>query len=216
MLIHNKLTKKSVYFIHIPRTGGRYIREIFRNDKNYSLYFFHSDEYYKNKQIAHLTYPDYLNLTDSFIDYNGLNLNIKNIPHFTIVRNPFDKFKSEMKSYIETEHDINQIQNSTERDLIDLIEEIINDNSNNWFVPQSSFISPQTKIWKYEDGFGDEFVTWIQNNFDIHIKNLNVEYEKDWYDHNKIDLTSLLTIKPLIEKIYRNDYINFGYELQFS
>jgi hypothetical protein len=53
----------------------------------------------------------------------------------------------------------------------------------------------------------------MKNNFDFEIKNLNVKYEKDFFDYPKLNLDSLIEIKPSIEKIYKDDYINFNYQL---
>ena len=213
MLIYNKLIKKFIYSIHIPRTGGRFIRSIIKNDKNYLTFFTSYNDFYKNIEIPHLTYPHYLDLDKFFINYDNLNKpRIASIEHFTVVRNPFDKFKSEMKSFLKSEKDLSDLINLNKNELENLINENIQITTNNWIVPQSLFISPQTKIWKFENGFNVEFVRWIKEQFDFDITDINVKYEKSSYDTNKLNLNSLEKIKPFIEEIYKEDYDRFGYQ----
>ena len=48
------------------------------------------------------------------------------------------------------------------------------------FRPQVEFISPKTHIWKYEDGMGKEFVSWLSEllGFDFVFKdNAELEYK---------------------------------------
>lgn len=218
MLIYNKTTKSSVYFIHIPRTGGRFIREIFKSDNNYQMLFHTYNRTYKNQQVPHLIYPDYLDLDKFAMKYDKkinfyTKIDIKNTPHFTIVRNPFDKFKSEIKSNLKNQDDINFLIQYDKNKLIKLLNENIANTTSNWFISQSSFISPQTKIWKYENGIGVEFVKWIKNEFNFDIKNINVEYEMFPYDWTNVNLDPLEEIRPIIEEIYKDDYIKFGYEI---
>jgi hypothetical protein len=81
MLISKK-NIKPLYFVHIPRTGGRYIRDLFENN-NFLLNFYDFREYFMNKEIPHLHYPLYSKFT-----------NYGEIPQFTIVRNPLNRFIS--------------------------------------------------------------------------------------------------------------------------
>ena len=34
--------------------------------------------------------------------------------------------------------------------------------SKNWFCPQMDFISSETNLWKFEDGFGKDFEEWFE------------------------------------------------------
>jgi hypothetical protein len=213
MLIHNKLIKSFVYFIHIPRTGGRFINSIFLNDKNYITSFKNYDSFYKNRVIPHLTYPHYLDLDKFFINYNNLDgFNIKSIEHFTVVRNPFCKFKSSIKAFLTCEKDLSNIIDLSKNELQFFINEINSNTNDNWFISQSSFISSQTKIWKYENGIGVDFVKWIKKEFNFDIKNTNAGYLKKCYDSTNLDLDSLEKIRPIIKEIYKEDFIKFGYE----
>jgi hypothetical protein len=215
MLIYNKINNSYAYFIHIPRTGGRFVNSIFIDDSNYFTFYKNYANLYRNKEIPHLTYPHYLDLDKFFLNYdNIIKCNIKNINHFTTVRNPFDRFKSQIKAFLMCEKDLSDIANLNKKELIGLIDNTIKNIKNNWFVPQSSFISPQTKIWKFENGYNLEFVNWIEKHLNFKIENLNVEYTKKKYDYAefKFDFNILEKIKPFIEEIYDEDYDKFGYQ----
>jgi len=212
MIIYNKNIKKYVYFVHIPRTAGRFVSNIFKQDNNYLTYLSRFNCLYAGEDLPHLTYPKYLDLDKIFIDYNGSGFKMNNIPHFTVVRDPFNKFKSEMKSVLKTKNDLNFILKCNKDSLKNFLDLHIKNNSINWHISQSSFVSVITKIWKFENGFGINFINWVKKNFNFDIKTKNVQYLKNpSFDLNELDLNCLQKIKPLIYEIYNDDYIRFGY-----
>ena len=89
----------------------------------------------------------------------------------------------------------------------------------NWFRPQMDFLTDDTNIWKFEDGFGDDFSEWMSEvigaKFAIKeldensIKNgagqkLNLEYyDKENHTKNKLDKTAKLVNN--ITGLYRKD-----------
>ena len=191
-----------IYFVHIPRTGGRYVRELFLKN-NYSINFFKYDEKFIDKEIPHLHYPYYNKFTD-----NG------KIPQFTIIRNPVDRFISMLLTVSKKdnlEFNIEEILND-EKLLFNFINEQIMyfNYSTNWFLPQFNFINPNCKIWKYEDGLGKEFYIWLRDTFNIDIIDENVTYEKSYFDeYKKIELKKE-TI-DYIKKYYEYDFKLFNY-----
>jgi len=212
MIIYNKNIKKYVYFIHIPRTAGRFVSNIFTQDRNYLTYLSKFNCYYAGESLPHLTYPKYLDLDKIFINYNESKFKMDNIPHFTVVREPFDKFKSEMKAALKTKNDLNFILNCNKNSLKNFLDLSIKNNTNNWHLPQSSFESEKTKIWKFEDGFGVNFMNWVKENFNFDIKTENVQYLKNpSYDLTELDLNCLQKIEPFVYEIYKEDYLQFGY-----
>jgi hypothetical protein len=191
-----------IYFVHIPRTGGRYVRELFLKN-NYSMNFFRYEEKFLNKEIPHLHYPYYNKFTD-----NG------KIPQFTIIRNPVDRFISMIHTFSkkdDSEFNVEEILKD-EKLLFNFINEQIMyfNYSTNWFLPQFHFINPNCKIWKYEDGLGKEFYKWLRDTFNIDITDENVTYEKSYFDeYKKIELKKE-TIE-YIKKYYEYDYKIFNY-----
>ena len=75
----------------------------------------------------------------------------------------------------------------------------------NWIRPQYEFINNECKIWKFENGFGNNFLKWIKDEFDIFIEDKNVFYKKFNYDdHPKLKITE--TLINIANKLYRKDF----------
>ena len=169
--MYHKETGNKFFFIHIPRTAGRFVVENLGH---------HGCE------IIHPFIDSPISLASSYVRqkiegiqmlhahrsiYNKWN-KVKNIPHFTIVRNPIDRFFSASslpslnfnQSYIEDWNHFNK--------------EISKEEDTNWLRPQHEFISAKTKIWKYENGFGKDFCNWVSKivSFAFNIK--SSDYKK--------------------------------------
>ena len=76
-----------LFYIHIPRTGGRCFKQMLPDNVEVPEF---GKYYYKGIQPLHLHYPLYN-------EYFG----VEDMEHFTIVRNPFDRFKSALKGPLE-------------------------------------------------------------------------------------------------------------------
>ena len=202
MLIFKK-NIKPLYFVHIPRTGGRYLRDLFWNN-NFLLNFYEYNQHFIDKEIPHLHYPFY----NKFTNYGQ-------IPQFTIIRNPIDRFISMFYSSIVKDKlciNVDKIfknKSNFERFIFEQITQI--NYCTNWFLPQVNFINSSCKIWKFEDGFGVNFFKWLKKNFKIKIKNNVFDYQKLNYDFckkNKLPNNSI----DLIKNFYKLDFITFKYK----
>ena len=75
----------------------------------------------------------------------------------------------------------------------------------NWFRPQVDFISDQTHIWNFSDGFGEDFGEWISNILEIEFKIHNVPYGKLTTDEtNRVKRTDRIIHN--VKTFYRDDY----------
>ena len=77
------------------------------------------------------------------------------------------------------------------------------------FRPQVEFISPKTHIWKYEDGMGKEFVSWLSEllGFDFVFKdNAELEYYKP-DRRERISKTPYLI--EMVREFYKEDFDRF-------
>ena len=178
-------TGKRFLFIHIPRTGGRFLETNLEEsgwvwDDDVGV-----DKKYKSVEgieVAHF-----------HREYYEKYLDVKDIPHIAIVRNPIDKFISS-SIYLKRLYG-NDIQELMEDPMYfgSMIDNFPCPESVNWYRPQIDFLSDKTHIWKFEDGLGDEFASWISSILDIDIDlDQDIKYNKDPDEHNKLDKTPLL------------------------
>jgi hypothetical protein len=203
MLIYHK-DIDPLYFIHIPRTGGRYLRELFIKNQ-YIVNHWNFNEYFFNKVVPHLQYPYYSKFT-----------NYGKIKQFTLVRNPVDRFVSMFCAGIIKDKLVlnkNKILNNKNL-LFEFIENNINNiNSHtNWFLPQHHFLNNNCKIWKIENGLGNKFYKWMETSFKIKFKNKDIRnnYKTD-YDFNKKIKLGKKTIE-YIKEFYKHDYKLLDYK----
>lgn len=202
---------KSFYFIHIPRTGGRYVKGMFENSSNIEIERFKNNQTtFYNICVLHLHYPLYL-------DYFSLNEN--DIPHIAIVRNPYDKFFSAIKyMHFLFGFDYKSFLNDKKR-FLDFTSRQISFNSahNNWFLPQHKFTSPKTHFWNYENGFGKKFTDWIFDitkiKIDLPDSNCEYRYLENEKKIKELDYKLDRDIEKYVKSFYKLDYIKFGYNL---
>ena len=212
-MIVYKNGKKKIFFIHIPRNAGRYIRQLFlKNGYETSHYqwapdpaILDSKKYHKcGIEIAHLHYPLYDLLP------------IKNLPIFTIIRNPFDRIKrflaqelikeeSNLKFPLKEEHFYHGIEKH--RQYLSY--------HSNLYRPQHEFLAPNTKLWKFDWGFKDQFCKWLNVTFDLNVvsSKINLDYGKSTMDTLLIPShieKCLEDLKPFIKKYYHQDYKLFN------
>ena len=222
--IHTK-TNKKIFFIHIPRTAGRFLdQNLIKN--NYSVQHHLTKKILtnKNKIKNYVWTPSQRkNIITSkgiqvckkkdiefahadYLIYNKWE-NIKNIPHITIVRNPIDKFFSGSSKLL-------KFFNQSHLENLDNFNKEITYWTDNWFKPQNEFISSSTHIWKYENGFGQSFCDWVTNilgnTFFIYTK----DYDKECYDNPKTDprLKKTKLLLNNIKTFYKKDFEIFGYK----
>jgi len=153
---------KRFLFVHIPRTAGRFVEWNLEaqgwvwDDKNVI------DKMYKSVEgieLAHFHREFY----EKYLD-------VKDIPHVSIVRNPIDRFIS--ASIWLTRLYGDDIQESMEDPMMfsSMIYNFPASESLNWYRPQVDFLSDKTHVWKFEDGIGDEFSSWISGIVGVDIK----------------------------------------------
>ena len=155
MIINNQ-----TYFIHIPRTAGRFLHESLELSNN-KVQLFNFNVLFKGKEAPHLTYPEYCQFT-----------HYRFFKKFCIVRDPVDRFISMAKgTWMLDEEKINKMF-SSQSCFDEAVSNLCLNGNTNWFVPQINFIDYDTKIWRFEDNFNSEFIDWLLYNFDIKITNL--------------------------------------------
>ena len=193
------------YFAHVPRTGGRYVTSLFQNNNTICEHHLIEDEVVEGIQAPNLHYPLY-----------EKNFDVSDIPHITVVRNPFTKFQSCIRNMHVLYHDDYNLLLGDEKKFFNFVSEEIISRSvhNNWFLPQQRFLSPKMKVWKYEWGFGKNFLRWIYKKTGIVIENTAVTYNHLWCENPLFPAYHLdKKVKTNVRKFYRDDYRRFRYFL---
>jgi hypothetical protein len=192
---------KKLFFIHIPRTAGRYITYWFFRNGFDVFYNEYDDKRNGGYELPHLWHP-YYNV-----------LPIEDAVHFTIVRNPVDRFKSAIKEYI--------FYNNLEEDyfndisyekLVDVIVDETTNTKSSFYIPQFNFVTDKTLVWKYEDGLDDTFKRWVYNNMGIKLKPTEKSYDREEWDDGSIHPVLSLKTEEMIREYYKEDYKVFNYK----
>ena len=147
-------------------------------------------------------------------EYYEKYLKVKDIPHFSIVRNPITRFKSAslyLKRFVGD--DVEQVMEDHQSFFSTLKAMIWHyPESANWFRSQVDFVTDKTNVWKFEDGFGDNFTNWLSGIVGIDLEFTDdVEYAVAPDEGNKLEKTPQL-IDTLIH-FYKQDIEQFYPEL---
>lgn len=201
-----KKDNNHLYYVHIPRTSGRYIREIFLFNRYESEFDDTFDTYRVNDIVSsHLHYPFY-----------NYYLSADNFPNFTIIRNPIDKIWSALDIAYKRHNKENFLKDLENKsfffDYIDY-ERSHESYHNNWFMPQINFVSHKTHIYKFEKGIDKNFISWINKTIGLNLEYLNekryprMKEEVLYKEKNQITRK----IKNNIKEYYIEDFRKFGY-----
>ena len=184
---------KRFLFVHIPRTAGRFLEENFKENG------FEAEQILWKSvdgiEVAHFHNELYLKHFDD----------LGSIPHFTIVRNPVDRFMS--CSIFLTRMYGDDIQEAMEDPMMfgSMLQNFPLTQAVNWFRPQIDFLTDETNIWKFEDGFGSDFDEWMSEILGVEYTTKDVTYnELSTNETKKLEKTDKLVNN--IMSLYRKDY----------
>ena len=167
-------TGKRFLFVHIPRTAGRFFGE---NLLVNGWKIEDKDNLWKSVEgieVAHF----HRELYEKYLD-------VKRIPHITIVRNPVDRFIS-CSIFLKRMYG-DDIQEAMEDPIMfgTMLQNFPLPQAFNWFRPQMDFITSETQIWKLEDGFGEDFEEFVSGVLGMEFKIKDVPYDKLDTDETK-------------------------------
>ena len=190
-------------FIHIPRTAGRFFTENIKSN-NFELedsFVWKSIDGVEPAHFHKEMYEKYLDVSD--------------IPHMTIVRNPIDRFIS--TSIFLTRMYGDGIQELMEDPMMFgmMLENFPLTEGVNWFRPQMDFISSKTDIWKFEWGFGVDFEEWVSDLLNVKFVMKDMPYKKLTTNESK-KLVKTDRLIDNIKQLYRQDIETFYPELATS
>ena len=207
----HKPTGKRVFFAHIPRTAGRYVEAnlLWKNDCDW-------DEINLDTGLGVMTMMHGAEIAHWHKEIYEEYLDVKDIPNFSIIRNPFDKFISG-SVYLKRLYG-NDCQELFEDEnlffsMLANIPTLDPNFSANWFKSQVDFMTDRTHIWKYEYGMGENFVSWLSGILGVDLKfDEDIEYPKSRDEGNKLKKTPKLIHN--LRQLYRKDIELYYPELE--
>ena len=208
MATYKHSSGKRFLFVHIPRTGGRFIEvnlekngwEVEPIDQYGIPHYQHS--FIEDCEIAHF----HRDLYEKYCDIEG-------IEQIAVVRNPVDKFFS-ASTYLITVYG-KEIQEKLEDydEMVSIIENFPMSETLSWWRPQVDFVTDTTHIWKFEDGLGTNFGDWVSEKLGVPFEiDKYANYAMNRYEGSfKLDRTPKLIDN--ICKFWRDDIEQFYPEL---
>lgn len=188
---HKELDSRFL-FVHIPRTAGRFFQSNLE-ENNFQL------EHNANGSI------DGIEVLHFHRDLYEKYLNVSDIPHISIIRNPIDRFFGASIFLKRMYGDDIQELVEDEAYFFSMLDNFPLTESVNWYRSQVDFISDKTHLWKYEKGFGVDFAEWVSNILNVPFQVYDVPYKKLASDEsNKLQKTDKLIDN--IRKLYRKDF----------
>tara|TARA_R100001510_G_C7585836_1_gene157207 strand:+ start:237 stop:863 length:627 start_codon:yes stop_codon:yes gene_type:complete len=195
----HKDSGKKVFFAHIPRTAGRFV------EANLLANGFEWGDSHMDTGLGVMSVVNGVEIAHYHREHYQKYLNVKNIPHFSVVRNPITKFISGSIYLKRTYGD--DIQSVMEDPIMfpSMIQNLPFDGAWNWYRPQVDFLTNETNIWYFENKIGDKFVSWLSQIVGIHLKfQDNINYPRSGDEGNKLKLTPAL--EKIIRSCYKRDY----------
>ena len=191
----HRSTGKRFLFIHIPRTAGRFIgANLLKNDC----------ECEQGEGDSLWVIRNQVELSHYHREYYEKYLDVEDIPHFAVVRNPIDRFISG-SSILVFDHGENVI---IDKQFLNYnIKGYGSNTYRNVFRPQIEFVSDNTHIWKYEDGIGKEFVSWLSGILGIDFSfDDEIEYPQD---ESSIKFKKTPHLIDSVREVYKEDFERF-------
>ena len=175
---------KKVFFTHIPRTGGRFILYNLKKNgyENYGAYTDWDGQW--GVECAHWCRAYYEKMFKDDLK--------ETMPHFGIVRDPLERYLS-MKSHEIYPDDWDFFHAHLRPD--------------EWYRPMVDYVRDDTQLWKFEDGFGDEFQEWMREllddkDFTLYDPPLHVKEGRPYTKHSMLEYKH-----PDYKKIEKTDEI---------
>ena len=179
---------KRFLFVHIPRTGGRFI-EVNLEKNGWEV---EPIDYYGLPHYQH-SFIDDCEIAHFHRDLYEKHCDIEGIEQIGVIRNPIDKFFS-ASTYLITVHG-RQVQERLEDydEMVSIIKNFPQSETLSWWKPQVDFLSEKTHIWKFEKGLGTDFGDWVSEKLGVPFEiDPYVNYATNDYEGFKLDKTDKL------------------------
>jgi hypothetical protein len=195
----------NLLFIHIPKTGGTSLQIYFSSKYNIALNnkalcdFYNNESLEINSSMQHMTY-------NTIVKYSKIfNIDFDNIKIITIVRNPYERFVSDLFFFKLITPD------STKEEVFNILNKYsVSDKYDNHNLPQHEFITDDKgEIIKNIHILKTESLTDGMKNLGY------TDFDKcDNVNVNKVNYYNYLSNESIefINKFYHLDFILFNYD----
>ena len=208
MATYKHKSGKRFLFVHIPRTGGRFI-EVNLEKNGWEV---EPIDYYGIPHYQH-SFIDDCEIAHFHRDLYEKHCDIEGIEQIAVIRNPIDKFFS-ASTYLITVHG-RQVQERLEDydEMVSIIKNFPMPETLSWWRPQVDFVTDTTHIWKFENGLGTDFGDWLGEKLGVPFEiDKYANYAMNRYEGSfKLDRTPKLIDN--ICKFWREDIEQFYPEL---
>ena len=202
-IFHLEGTEVVVFYAHVPKTGGTYIEDLFR-ENGYRVHLWKG----RPHEIGLSTPPQHYHraLFENLVSFDTF------AGSFLTVRNPIDRFLSEYR---------NQLQRGlTVQEWATYVERNIGNNPSmhhNHLRPQVDFLHPKLDVFRQEDGFGVDWAGSISDRWNLGFSSLECEQRRDTSSTApELDPSDLERVIEMCAKLYAADFNEFGYTPEAS
>lgn len=199
---------KNILFIHVPKTGGSTIEEVFRSS-GYEVMYLDGKMGPGSANYFRKCAPQHMNA--EMLEHN-FQLDRFDLT-FMVVRNPLARFKSR---YVWSQRKRDTLSPEVNADWV---EKQFREYSSNPFVggnhvrPQIDFLTPGCDVYNFELGM-QTIIDDLDSRFNFALNHEipNVREGKSVSKMSSKDVVVSPGLERRIKEFYADDYIRFGYE----
>ena len=188
MATYKHKSGKRFLFVHIPRTGGRFIEvNLEKNGWEVEPIDYYGIPHYQQSfiddcEIAHF----HRELYEKHCEIEGLE-------QIAVIRNPIDKFFS-ASTYLVTVYGQEVKERLDDYDeMVSIIKNFPQSETLSWWKPQVEFLTEKTHLWKFEKGLGTDFGDWVSEKLGVPFEiDPYVNYATNDYEGFKLDKSDKL------------------------
>ena len=188
MATYKHKSGKRFLFVHIPRTGGRFI-EVNLEKNGWEV---EPIDYYGIPHYQH-SFIDDCEIAHFHRELYEKHCEIEGLEQIAVIRNPIDKFFS-ASTYLVTVYGEEVKERLEDYDeMVSIIKNFPMAETLSWWRPQVDFLTEKTHLWKFEKGLGRDFGEWISDKVGVPFEiDPYVNYGTNDYEGFKLDKSDKL------------------------
>ncbi len=188
MATYKHKSGKRFLFVHIPRTGGRFI-EVNLEKNGWEV---EPIDYYGIPHYQH-SFIDDCEIAHFHRELYEKHCEIEGLEQIAVIRNPIDKFFS-ASTYLVTVYGQEVKERLEDYDeMVSIIKNFPMAETLSWWKPQVEFLTEKTHLWKFEKGLGTDFGDWVSEKLGVPFEiDPYMNYATNDYEGFKLDKSDKL------------------------